>query len=68
MRLKEKGYRRLILLKKDFGYNSDGSIPHAERHKHRHQLPRRAHLARVRNHLVVRCPIKAVNDAFQQPS
>jgi hypothetical protein len=52
-KLRGKGYRRLMLINKDFGYNADGKIPHEDRHKRKYQLPRRAHLARLRNHLVV---------------
>lgn len=50
-RLKGTGYRRLMLLQKDWGYTVPGGKE--ERHRHVHQLSRRAHLARVRNHLVV---------------
>jgi hypothetical protein len=50
-RLKGQGYRRLMLLQKDWGYVVPGGKE--ERHRHIHQLGRRAHLARLRNHLVV---------------
>lgn len=50
-RLKGAGYRRLMLLQKDWGYTVPGGKE--ERHRHVHQLSRRAHLARLRNHLVV---------------
>ena len=50
-RLRGQGYRRLMLLKKDFGYKVPGGKE--ERHKHAHQLGRRGHLARLRNYLAV---------------
>eukprot|EP01043_Picozoa_sp_COSAG02_P001989 COSAG02_NODE_44_length_45948_cov_81.673493_8_plen_363_part_00 len=49
--LKGTGYRRLMLLQKDWGYTVPGGKE--ERHRHVHQLSRRSHLARLRNHLVV---------------
>ena len=49
--MKGQGYRRLMLLQKDFGYRVPGGKE--ERHRHAHQLGRRGHLARLRNYLAV---------------
>ena len=51
--LRGKGYRRLMILTKNFGDAAAAQVPAEERHKYHHQLERRIHLARVRNWLAV---------------